>query len=143
MWSQKDSEPIVIDVPHVETMTKKLELPFANEDGVTFFDAKLWFNWIHSGARKGKLAFKFWKTDTELLEQQHDSSANSESSKPIVDDAVAKTDKVETRNRFPASAKETVKAAVIHFGKKWHRRLSFIWRHVKQIMRGFQKLWVS
>lgn len=134
---QNESESNVIDVPAMETVTDNLELPNVDEDGVTFLAAKFWFNWIGLGARKGKLALKFWKSDTELLEHQH------ESSKPMVDDAVTKSDKVETRNSFPVSAKETFKAALVHFGKKWHRRLSFIWRHVMQIIRGFQKLWVS
>ena len=75
------------------------------------------------------MALKFWKTDGELIEQQAESSADGESSKPTIDDVVVKIEKKETHNGFSLSAKQTFKAAVIHFGKKWYRRLSFIWRH--------------
>lgn len=99
-----------------------------DEDGLTFLSPKVWFNWIGLSARRGKLALKFWKTDSENLECQPGSSSSSDSSKPIVDDVVAKTHKVETHSNFPVLAKETLKLAIIHFGKKWHRRFSFIWR---------------
>ncbi|CAK7357041.1 unnamed protein product [Dovyalis caffra] len=143
LWSQNESESNVFiddggghdDVPdeHVVTTVtdNQVELPIADQGdgGDIFLAAKLWFNWIGSGARKGKLDFKFWKT------------TDPDNVPAAAAAAATKTDKLDTRNSFPISAKETVKAAVIHFGKKWHRRLSFIWRHVKQILRGFQKLW--
>lgn len=113
-----------------------------DEDGLTFLSPKVWFNWIGLSARRGKLALKFWKTDSENLECQPGSSSSSDSSKPIVDDVVAKTHKVATYSNFPVSAKETLKLAIIHFGKKWHRRFSFIWRHAVQMIRSFHKLWV-
>ncbi|KAE8692661.1 putative HSP40/DnaJ peptide-binding protein [Hibiscus syriacus] len=71
---------------------------------------------------RGKLALKFWKTD-EFIEKQAESSSNGETSKTI-DDAVLKIKKEETRNSFYLSAKQTFKAAFVHFSKKWHRRLS-------------------
>lgn len=145
LWSQNESESNVFidhdgdhdDVPDddhvVNAVTDhQVELPIADQGdgGGPFLAAKMWFNWIGSGARKGKLDFEFWKT-TDVEHHQQD---NTESS-------AAKTDKLDTRSSFPISAKETVKAAINHFGKKWHRRLSFIWRLAKQILRGFQKLW--
>ncbi|EEF32850.1 membralin-like protein At1g60995 [Ricinus communis] len=140
LWSNSEVESSVAYVPSVETVSNNLELENVDGDLLEILAPKFWWNWIGSSARKGKLALKFWKTDSEYIEHQPESSANSESSKPIADDVV-KTDKVETRSSFPASAKETFKAAIIHFGKKWHRRLSFIWRHLMQIIRSFQKLW--
>ncbi|KDP38854.1 hypothetical protein JCGZ_05011 [Jatropha curcas] len=141
LWSHNGSESIIVDVPCVESLPDELELSNVIEDGLTFLAPTFWLNWIGSSARKGKLVLKFWKTDSEHLEHQTGSSTNGESSKPIFDDVAAKTDKIDTRNSFPVSAKETFKAAMVHFGKKWHRRLSFIWKHSVQIMRSFQKLW--
>lgn len=110
---------------------------------MTFLAAKVWLNWIVSCARKGKLALKFWKSDTEHLEPQAESSSNSKISKPAVDNAVLKIDKVEPWASFPVTAKESFKAALVHFYRKWYRRLSFFWRHALQILGNFQKLWVS
>ncbi|KAJ4832582.1 hypothetical protein Tsubulata_030783 [Turnera subulata] len=141
LWSRNESESNAIEAHEVHSATDKLEIPNVNEEGLTFSDAKFWFNWMGSGAKKGKLAIKFGKTDTEYMEQPHDSQTCSGISKPVIDDAVSKTDKVESRSSFSLSAKETLKAAMNHFGKKWHRRLLFIWRHAMQIVRGFQKLW--
>ncbi|KAL9368301.1 hypothetical protein Peur_039500 [Populus x canadensis] len=157
LWSQNESESNVFidhdgdhdDVPDddhvVNAVTDhQVELPIANQGdgGDPFLAAKMWFNWIGSGARKGKLDFEFWKT-TDVEHHQQDNTESS--SLPVLDivppAASAKTDKLDTRSSFPISAKETVKAAINHFGKKWHRRLSFIWRLAKQIVRGFQKLW--
>ncbi|XP_058007053.1 membralin-like protein At1g60995 isoform X2 [Hevea brasiliensis] len=141
LWSHNESESNIADVPGVETVSDKLTLLNVDEDGLTFLAPEFWLKWIRLSAKKGKLALKFWKTDSENLGYQHGSSASSDSSKPMVDDDVTKTDKLETRSSFPISAKETFKAAIIHFGKKWHGRLSFIWRHAVQIIRSFQKLW--
>ncbi|KAH8520703.1 hypothetical protein H0E87_001946 [Populus deltoides] len=157
LWSQNESESNVFidhdgdhdDVPDddhvVNAVTDhQVELPIADQGdgGDPFLAAKMWFNWIGSGARKGKLDFEFWKT-TDVEHHQQDNTESS--SLPVLDNvppaASAKTDKLDTRSSFPISAKETVKAAINHFGKKWHRRLSFIWRLAKQIVRGFQKLW--
>ncbi|XP_050210318.1 membralin-like protein At1g60995 [Mercurialis annua] len=140
LWSQNEVESSVSDAPGVRIVTDKLELSLIDRDLLTILAPKVWLNWIGSSARKGELALKFWKADSEHMENQPESSTHSESSKPGGDDGT-KTDKVETRSSFPASAKETFKAAIIHFGKKWHRRLSFIWKHLMQIFRSFQKLW--
>ncbi|XVE66942.1 hypothetical protein DITRI_Ditri08aG0120100 [Diplodiscus trichospermus] len=141
LWSRNNSEPAVVNNPDLESVTENVEVANVDDDGLTFLGAKFWLNWLASGARRGQLALKFWKTDGELIDQQAESSSSGESSKPTVDDVTVKTDKEETRNGFTLSAKQTFKAAVIHFGKKWYRRLSFIWRHAIQIFGSFQKLW--
>jgi len=105
--------------------------------------SKFWWNWIGLGSRRGKLVFKFWKTDTEFLEQQAETSTSNQNTWSVVEDAVIKIDKEEPPKSFTLSAKETLKAAIIHFVKKWYRRISFIWRHAMQIIGSFQKLWVS
>ncbi|XP_062176477.1 membralin-like protein At1g60995 [Alnus glutinosa] len=141
LWSQNESESNAIDVPDMKTVTEKLEVANVDGDGLTFMAAKFWLNWIGSGARRDKPAWKFWKTDNELLEQQAEPSVSSQSPRPTVDDAVTKLDKEERRSSFPVSARETFKAAIFHFGKKWYKRLLFIWRHAIQVARSFWKLW--
>lgn len=142
MWSQNESESDVTDGHHTEPLIDKLEVANVDGDGLTFSAAKFWLNWIGSSARRGKLVLKFWKSDSEH-ERQSDGSTNSQSSKATTDDAVIQADKEEPRSSFPLAAKETFKAAFLHFGKKWYRRLSFICRHAGQIVGGFSKLWVS
>ncbi|XP_038682609.1 membralin-like protein At1g60995 [Tripterygium wilfordii] len=142
LWSQNESESTVVDVPESKTKMDEVEMENLDEEGLTFAAAKFWLNWIGSGARRGRMTLKFWKSDhTDILEHQAESVTYSESLKATADEAITKTDKVETRNSFPVSAKETLKAAIIHFGNKWHRRLSFVWRHAVQIIGNLQKLW--
>ncbi|PPD66792.1 hypothetical protein GOBAR_DD36333 [Gossypium barbadense] len=116
------------------------ELSGIDSNEVQLIQIKFWLNWFDSGARKGKSAWKFWNTDGDLIKQHAESSTNGEISKPNIDSVVAKIDNEETRNGFSLSAKQTFKAAVVHFGKKWYRRLSFIWRHAVQIFASFHKL---
>ncbi|XP_022763279.1 membralin-like [Durio zibethinus] len=141
LWSQNASEPAVVNNPDLETATENVEVAKVDDDGLMFLAAKFWLNWFGSGARRGKLTLKFWKTDGELIEQQAESSSNVESTKLTINDVVVKIEKEETRNGFSLSAKQTFKAAVVHFGKKWYKRLSFIWRHAIKIFGSFQKLW--
>lgn len=120
-----------------------MEISDVSGDKLPFLASKLWWNWIGSGARRGKLVLKFWKTQTEFLEHQAETSTSNQNTRPVGEDAVIKIDKEDPPKSFTLSAKETLKAAIIHFGKKWYRRISFIWRHTMQIIGSFQKLWVS
>lgn len=141
LWSQNESGSNAIDISNEEAVTDNLKLSNVDGDGLTFLAAKYWLNWIGSSARRGRLALKFWKADNELIEPQAESSTNSKRIKPEVEDAVTKSDKEEPWINFSISAKESIKAAIIHFGRKWYRRLSFFWRHATQILGSFQKLW--
>lgn len=141
MWSPNDFESTTIDPPETEVVKDKMEASDVNRDDLTFLGSKFWWNWIGSGARRGKLMF--WKTDSEFLEHQAETSTSSQNSKPTIEDAAVKFDKEEPRSSFTSSAKETLKAVIIHFGKKLYRRISFIMRHTMQIIGSFQKLWVS
>lgn len=143
LWSHNESDSNRIDAPDTTTVTDKIEVSDVNDDGLTFLAAKFWLNWVGSGARRGKSVFKFWKVDTEFLDHQAENSISSQNSKPVVEDAVVKVDKEESRNSFSLSAKETLKAAIMHFVKKWYKRISFVWRHLIKIFGSFQKLWVS
>ncbi|ESW20510.1 hypothetical protein PHAVU_006G215300 [Phaseolus vulgaris] len=141
LWSHNDSESNRIDPPETEVVKDKTEFSDASGDKFTFLASKFWWNWIGLGSRRGKLVFKFWKTDTEFLEQQAETSTSNQNTWSVVEDAVIKIDKEEPPKSFTLSAKETLKAAIIHFVKKWYRRISFIWRHAMQIIGSFQKLW--
>ncbi|RDY02822.1 hypothetical protein CR513_13673 [Mucuna pruriens] len=141
LWSHNDSESNRIDPPETENVKDKMEISDVSGDKLTFLASKFWWNWIGSGARRGKLVFKFWKTDTEFLDHQAETSTNNQNTRPVVEDAVIKIDKEEPPKSFTLSAKETLKAAIMHFGKKWYRRISFIWRHTMQITGSLQKLW--
>nr|VDD08793.1 unnamed protein product [Brassica oleracea] len=57
------------------------------------------------------------------------------------DNTFVKTDKEEPRSSFSASAKETVRAAVLRFPKKFYRRISFVLQHTARILRGVRKIW--
>ncbi|MBA0849522.1 hypothetical protein Goshw_017136 [Gossypium schwendimanii] len=140
LWSRNESETVTMDNTDLKTATENVEVASVVDEGLMFLDAKFWLNWFDSGARKGKSAWKFWNTDGDLIKQHAESSTNGEISKPNIDSVVAKIDNEETRNGFSLSAKQTFKAAVVHFGKKWYRRLSFIWRHAVQIFASFHKL---
>ncbi|KAG4160556.1 hypothetical protein ERO13_D01G005100v2 [Gossypium hirsutum] len=113
LWSRNESETVTVDNTELKTATENVEVASVVDEGLMFLDAKFWLNWFDSGARKGKSAWKFWNTDGDLIKQHAESSTN---------------------------AKQTFKAAVVHFGKKWYRRLSFIWRHAVQIFASFHKL---
>ncbi|KAK7328286.1 hypothetical protein VNO77_22389 [Canavalia gladiata] len=141
LWSQNDSESNRLNPPETEIVKDKMEVSDVNGDKLTFLASKFWWNWIGSGARRGKLVFKFWKTETQFHEHQADTSTSNQNTRSVVEDAVIRIDKDEPWNSFTLSAKETLKAAIIHFGKKWYRRISFILRHTMQIIGSFQKLW--
>lgn len=143
MWSWNETESNQIDVPDPKTVTDKTVVSDINRDEFTFLTLKFWLNWIGSSARRGKLVFKFWKTDKEILEHQAETSTGGQNYMPMVKDAVIKIEKEEPQNKFTLSAKETLKAAVTHSVKKWYRRITFILRHMMHLMGIFQKLWVS
>lgn len=140
LWSQNGFDGNVMNVPNKEIDAKSLEDANVNEDEWTSLAAQFWLNYISSGARRGKSALKFWKSDNELFNSQPETTS-SESPKSPVNDAVPKTNKDEsTSSRFPVFAVESLKAAIVRIIRKWHGRLSFFWRHAKRILGS---LWVS
>ncbi|KAA8517899.1 hypothetical protein F0562_015373 [Nyssa sinensis] len=134
LWSQNESEYTVTEAPEKETESAILKMENVDGDESTFLAAKVWLNWIASGARRGKLVLKSWRTDNEHVEPQPEISTTRESPKPAVDATVLKINKEELRSRFPISAKESFKAEIFRICRKWHWRLSFVWRHAKRIL---------
>ncbi|XP_054778919.1 membralin-like protein At1g60995 [Prosopis cineraria] len=141
LWSHNESDSTRTDTPDTTTVADKIEVSDVDGDGITLLAAKFWLNWVGSGTWRGKSVFKFWKTDTEFLDHQAEVSIGSQNSKAVVGDAVVKVDKEESRNSFSLSAKETFKAAIMHFGKKWYKRISFVWRLLIKIFGSFRKIW--
>ncbi|KAB1207048.1 Membralin [Morella rubra] len=70
---KNESESIILDVLKCKTVIEKVE---STNVGL------VQINWIGS-----ELAWKFWKADNELVENQEEPSLSSQISKPIVDDA--------------------------------------------------------
>lgn len=132
LWSQNDSEYNVMTVPNKEIEAESQKVANVNEDEWT----KFWLNWISSGAKRGKSVLKSWNSVNELLKSQPEASINTESSNREVNDAVVKINKDESSSRFPVSAIDPFKAAMIRIGRRWYGRLSFIWRHSKPILGG-------
>ncbi|KAK4254416.1 hypothetical protein QN277_009802 [Acacia crassicarpa] len=141
LWSHSESDSTTTDAPDTTTVADKTEVSDVNGDGMAFLAAKFWLNWIGSGHWRGKSVFKFWKTDAEFLDHQAEISMSSQNPKAVVVDTVVKVDKEESRNSFSLSAKESLKAAIVHFGKKWYKGISFVWRLLKKMLGSFQKLW--
>ncbi|KAI4296238.1 hypothetical protein L6164_036212 [Bauhinia variegata] len=132
--SESESESNKIDPPGLKTVVEKIEVSDVDGDVLAFLASKF------LAARRAKSVFKLWKTDTEPPEHQAETSSSSQNLRPVVEDNAIKPD-TEPQSSFSSSAKETLKAALMHFGKKWYRRISFIWRHTSQIIGSFQKLW--
>lgn len=139
MWSSDESEHAERSIPEVKPALNKVEAVNVNDNGLAFSAAKYFLSWIGSNAKRGKSCSKFQNTENEVLEHQGESLTTTET----VDDPALKIEKEEPRSSFPLYARDTVKAALVHFEKRWYRRLSFIWRQLVRIVGSFSKLWVS
>lgn len=136
MWSHNTTESNKIEAPEAEALIIE-EVRNVDGKGLEHSDAKSWLSWMDSGARRGKFAFKFWNTDTKPLDYHQETSSSSPNS-----EANGKKIKEDSPYSFALSAKVALRAAFNHFGRKWYRRLSYIWRHAKLVALKFWKLWV-
>ncbi|XP_074307937.1 membralin-like protein At1g60995 [Silene latifolia] len=128
LLTQNNSEPSM----HTEhTIIDRPREPDAHGD-LNLFAVTDWFNWVASGARRGKLSFKFWKTYDEFFEAQSENTIDGRVSKLASHDVRA--DREEPNDFFSLFTKQPVKAVFLHFFRKWHRRLSFVWKHVKRLL---------
>lgn len=132
MWSQNQTNYDVVNVANEEPISENLKC--GNEDSSVTTATKPWLDWLSDGAKSGK---SLLHSNSELFESSLGSSMKSES---VVDDVIPKINKESSRARFFISPKESLKAAIIRIGQKWHGRLSFIWRISKRVLGG---LWVS
>ncbi|XP_071696830.1 membralin-like protein At1g60995 isoform X2 [Rutidosis leptorrhynchoides] len=130
LWSQNEPQYDANNVIEQETIANDQKVVDQSVDGSTFLDAQFWSNWVSSSGRSGKSALKFWKYNNEHLESQPETSTNSDNA----EDTFRKNKKDESRIRFPMSAKESLKAAMLHIIQRWHGRFSFIWKHSTRIL---------
>ncbi|XP_057515190.1 membralin-like protein At1g60995 isoform X2 [Amaranthus tricolor] len=105
----------------------------AHDDEFNLFAVKYWSSWITSGAKKGKLNFKFWRYDDEFLETHSDMANDGKSLNLVPHDG--RVEKEETYETFSMFSKQSVRSIILHSIRKWHRRLSFIWKHGTRFLR--------
>lgn len=139
LWSQNDPRYDATDAHKREAGNAISKATNKDGDGLPLFGKKSWLTWISSGARRWKSPLKFSSTENDVLESQEEACVSSESCKAAADVVVLKTNKDGSRGRFFISPKESLKAAIVHIFRKWHGRISFIWRLAKRILGG---LWV-
>lgn len=139
LWSHNGSVNDDIDVHDTETDTEIEKPTNVDGDGSPHLAATSWLSWISSDTRMVKSRLEFWKTDNDVLESQREVSTSNERFKPASDDVTVKVSKDVPRSRFLISPKESLRAAIIHIGKRWHGRLSFFLRLARRILGG---LWV-
>ncbi|KAI3450950.1 hypothetical protein Pfo_007615 [Paulownia fortunei] len=134
LWSHNESVNDLVDDTETDT---EIEKPTnVDGDGSPQLAAKSWLSWISSDTRVVKSPLEIWKTDNDVLESQREGSISSERFKPASDDVTVKVSKDVPRSRFFISPKESLRAAIIHIGKKWHGRLSFFLRLARRILGG-------
>ncbi|PHT48169.1 hypothetical protein CQW23_12377 [Capsicum baccatum] len=127
LWSQNQTNYDIVNVANEEPISENLK--HVNEDS-SVTSTNPWLDWLSDGAKSGK---SLLYSNTESCESSLGSSTNSES---VGDDVVPKISKEVSRARFFISPKESLKAAIIRIGQKWHGRLSFIWRVSKRVLGG-------
>ncbi|XP_009608458.1 membralin-like protein At1g60995 [Nicotiana tomentosiformis] len=128
LWSQNQTNYDVVNVANEEPISENLKC--GNEDSSVTTATKPWLDWLSDGAKSGK---SLLHSNSEFFESSLGSSMKSES---VVDDVIPKINKESSRARFFISPKESLKAAIIRIGQKWHGRLSFIWRISKRVLGG-------
>ncbi|KAI3839869.1 hypothetical protein MKW98_010174 [Papaver atlanticum] len=121
--------------------TENLEVPNVNGDGLMSLGAKFWSHLIGSGARRSRLVLKSWKTDSEYVASQGDSSVDSGSrSKTDIVETDIKVDAEDPDHSLPVSAMESVKSVIMRLCGKWHRRFSSLWVNVKHLLWSISQL---
>ncbi|KAJ0254616.1 Membralin-like protein [Hirschfeldia incana] len=78
-------------------------------------------------------------SDNLQVSNNDQESCNSEENTD--DNTFVKIDKEDPRSSFSVSAKETVRAAVLRFPKKFYKRISFVLQHTARFLRGVRKIW--
>ncbi|CAH9123326.1 unnamed protein product [Cuscuta epithymum] len=136
LWLQNETEYYEVNALGDKSNTEIIKVIHVVEDGSVILAAKLWLNWITTGAWRGKPAPNFWKADYDLLESQPETSTSGNSIKSAGDNAALKTNKDGSLSRLLISSKESLKAAVFKLGRKWQRRLTVLWRFAKRVLGG-------
>ncbi|KAL2236269.1 UNVERIFIED_CONTAM: Membralin-like protein [Sesamum indicum] len=136
LWSHNEAVNDVIDVHDTETEIEIGKPTNVDGNGSPHLAAKSWLSWISSDAKRVRSQSGFWKTDNDALESQQEFPIGNERFKPASDDVTVKVSKDVPRSRFFISPKESLRAAIMHIGKKWHGRLSFFLRLARRTLGG-------
>ncbi|KAL0448269.1 UNVERIFIED_CONTAM: Membralin-like protein [Sesamum latifolium] len=136
LWSHNEAVNDVIDVHDTETDIEIEKPTNVDANGTPHLAAKSWLSWISSDTKRVRSQSGFWKTDNDALESQQEFPIGSERFKPASDDVTVKVSKDVPRSRFFISPKESLRAAIMHIGKKWHGRLSFFLRLARRTLGG-------
>ncbi|EYU31215.1 hypothetical protein ABFS82_08G244300 [Erythranthe guttata] len=132
LWSQNESVVDAVDAHDTGTDTEIEKYINVDEDGSPHSASKLGFSWIIPDMKRVKSPLEFWKTENDVLESEREGSINSERFKPSSDDVTGKA----AKDTSFYSPRESLRAAIIHIGKKWHGRLSFFLRLARRILGG-------
>ncbi|PIA25332.1 hypothetical protein AQUCO_11800015v1 [Aquilegia coerulea] len=141
LHSYTEVESNAIDYPVLPPSAENVEVPTVDGDGSTFWGAKFWLNWIGSGARRSKLVLKSSKADNEYLEPQTDSSIDVISSKPVGDEKENTASIEDSYTSLSVSVRESFRAVIIRFCRRWQMRFSFFLRHARHLLWSFRQLW--
>lgn len=123
------------------SLTDGSKIPDVSGDEFTFLTAKFWSNWIGSSARRSKLIFKSWKSDKEAIENQIDNALSS-AARTVLDEKDSKAE-IEEQHSAPVSAREPLKAVLVHFCNRWRMHLFSFWKRSKHFFENADHLWVS
>ncbi|KAJ8441186.1 hypothetical protein Cgig2_024915 [Carnegiea gigantea] len=130
---QNESESNLVYISDGHSTIDKSTEPDAHGHDLNFFAVNYWFNWICSSARRGKLNFNFWKDYDGLFGEQSETTDRKTSTLFGSD---GKVDTEEPYETFPMFSKQSFKAIISHFSRKWHRRLSFIRKLGTHVLRS-------
>ncbi|KAL3633186.1 hypothetical protein CASFOL_022948 [Castilleja foliolosa] len=136
LWSHKESWNDVKDVHDKETDSEIEKPTNVHEDGSHHSAANSWLSWISSDTRMMKSPLDVWRTDNDDLVSQREVSISRERLNPSSKDVTVKAVKDVPRSSFLISPKESLRAAIIHIGKKWHGRLSYFLILASRILGG-------
>lgn len=137
LLTQNDSEPNFEDISSERTLFDEPREPDAHGEEFNLFAVNYWFSWITSGAKRGKLDFKFWKNYYEYSETLSETTSDGKGSKLAANDG--RIEREEPYETFSMFSKQSARAVILHFFRKWHRRLSFFWKHGSRLL---GTLWV-
>lgn len=137
LWGQSADNQDAADFDKQGTYTESYRIPIINDDGFTVLTAKFWSNWIGSGSRRSKLT-KSWETDREpLAENNLDRSID----KTVPDEVNIKDGEEELHIGPLSTAKESFKATIIRYWKRWQVHFSSFWGNTKQSVESGSELW--
>ncbi|KAF3775617.1 Membralin [Nymphaea thermarum] len=136
LWSQKTYADTPRDNIERSSMDN-FQILDVDTGGFMSSSAKFWLGWLGAGARKGKGLLKSWRHD--VFELQAENAADSSGSRSLSDGAEMKV--IPEAAHVGMSPKESFRAAVIHFWRKWQGHFSSLWTKTKYICINVDQLW--